>query len=659
MQKTKLFWFLGIVASLLAVGVIYGVGLHNGLVFDDNRFTDGTIFGSYGNLAQLKVRMLSYGSFVWVQALFGDSFVVQRVVNVLLHLASCYAIWLLVTELFKHVRFSEETLAEPGFDTNRRIAIFAAVALFAVHPMAVYAVGYLVQRSMVMMTLFAALACWTFVRALAGGGVKWALLALLCTVFALLSKEHAVVLPALALPLYIFVKRPSWKVIAGTVVAIAVVMGVFTVVLWPRLGAFVGAVATDDTSWAYVHLLEKLYPGITPSIYPLSLMNQATLFFNYGLLWLLPNVQWMAIDLRPVFPLGYSSWPHWLGAVGYLAVLVGSLCLLLRRRDGWGLEGLVLLCTAILFSTEFVTAWLQDPFVLYRSYIWAMFLPALLALVLLHLPRKAMVAVAFVVGMGLTGLAVERNLTFKNAYTAWTDAAQKVDMQAPFNAFGRWRPFNNRGAYLLENLNYEQSLQDFEKAVALKEPLGSAQFNRGMALELLKRYPEALQAFAEAEKQGFQNAALAYHQATAYKQTQQLEQAYQSYAKALSLQPESALLPQIWLEQAEVAIPTGHYDAAIANYQQLLKGAPDNTRFEVGLGIALIGKKDFAAAMQIFDASLARRPNPPAFYGKALAYREQGDAAKAYAAMQRASEMDPANPVYRNLLAQMKAKAGQ
>ncbi len=145
MQKTKLFWFLGIVASLLAVGVIYGVGLHNGLVFDDNRFTDGTIFGSYGNLAQLKVRMLSYGSFVWVQAVFGDSFVVQRVVNVLLHLASCYAIWLLVAELFKHVRFSEETLAEPGFDINRQIAIFAAVALFAVHPMAVYAVGYLVS----------------------------------------------------------------------------------------------------------------------------------------------------------------------------------------------------------------------------------------------------------------------------------------------------------------------------------------------------------------------------------------------------------------------------------------------------------------------------------------------------------------------------------
>ena len=655
MQKSKLFWILAIVAGLLAVGGVYGVGLHNGLVFDDNRFSDGTIFGNYGSLAQLKVRMLSYGSFVWVQSIFGDSFVVQRLVNVLLHLATCGAIWLLVTELFKHVRFSDETLAEPGFATNRQIAIFAAVALFAVHPVGVYAVGYLIQRSMVMMTLFTALACWAYVKALGGGGAKWAVLALVSAVLALLSKEHAVVLPALALPLYIYVKRPHWKVIAAMVVAIAVVMGLATAALWQQLGAFVGAVASDDTSWSYVHQLEKLYPGITQSIYPLSVINQATLFFHYGLLWLLPNVQWMSIDMRPVFPLTFSSWPHWLGALGYVALVIGSLWLLLRRRDAWGLTGLVLLCTAILFSTEFVTAWLQDPLVLYRSYVWALFLPAIWVLVLLLFPRKAMVAIACVLAVAFTGLAVERNLTFKNAYTAWTDAAQKVDLQAPFNAFGRWRPFNNRGAYLLENMNYEQALQDFEKAVALKEPLGSAEFNRGMSLEMLKRYPDALVAFENAEQLGFKNAPLAYHQAAAYKMTQQLEKAYQSYAKALAMQPDDVLRPKIVLEQAEVAIPSGHYDTAINNYRDLLKAAPGNPRFEVGLGIALIGKKDFAGALQIFDASLARRPNPPAYYGKALVYREQGDTAKAAEFMQRASEMDPANPVYKNLLAQLRA----
>ena len=655
MQKKKLFWTLGIIASLLAVGVIYGVGLQYGLVFDDNRFGDGTIFGRYGSLAQLKVRMLSFGSFVWVQSLFGENFVVQRVVNVLLHLAVCGVLWLLTTELFKHVHFGEEALAEPGFASNRQIAIFAAVALFAVHPIGVYAVSYLIQRSMVMMTLFAALACWSYIKALSGAGVKWGVLAVLCMVLALMSKEHAVVLPALALPLYIFVKRPHWKTVLAIVVGIAVLMGVFTAALWQHVGAFVGAVATDDNSWAYVHQLEALYPGITKSIFPLSLMNQAALFFHYGFLWLVPNVQWMAIDLRPAFPLAFTSWPHWLGALGYIALVLGSFYLLLRKRDAWSLVGLALLCTAILFSTEFVTAWLQDPFVLYRSYIWAMFLPALLALGLLLFPRKAMLAIACILGLVFTVLAVERNLSLKNAYTAWSDAVQKVDTQAPFNAFGRWRPFINRGAYLLDNMSYEQALQDFEKAVALQEPLGSAQFNRGMALEMLKRYPEALQAYLAAEKQGFKNAALAYHQAISYKQTQQLEQAYQSYAKALSLNPDAALLPVIQLEQAEVAIPTGHYDTAIANYRELLKATPENPRLEVGLGIAMIGKKDFAGAMQIFDASLARRPNPPAFYGKALVYREQGDIGKAAENMQRASEMDPANPVYKNLLAQLKS----
>ena len=657
MQKSKLFWTLGIAATLVAVCVIYGLGLHNGLVFDDNRFSDGTIFGNYGSLDGPKVRMLSYGSFVWVQSLFGDNFVVQRCVNIALHLATCYAIWLLVTALFKHVTFSEESRADPAFEGNLRIAIFAAVALFAVHPMAVYAVAYLIQRSMVMMTLFTALACWAYIKALSGQGIKWAVFALGFAVLALLSKEHAVVLPALALPLYIFVKRPHWKTVIAICVGIALVMGAFTAILWQQLGSFVGAVATDDTSWAYVHQLEKLYPGITQSIYPLSLLNQAKLFFHYGLLWVLPNVQWMSIDLRPEFPLSFTGLPHLLGGLGFLVLAIASLTLLLRKRNAWGLVGLVLLCTAILFSTEFVTAWLQDPYVLYRSYIWAMMLPALIALALLQFPRKAMVAITCIAGLMLTTLAVERNLSFKNAYTAWTDAAQKVDVKAPFNAFGRWRPYNNRGAYLLENLSYEQALQDFEKAVSLQEPLGSAQFNRGMSLEMLKRYPEAIPAFEGAEKLGFKNAALYYHQAVSYKAVQQWEAAFQSYGKALALQPEDPLSAKMLLEQAEVAIPSGHYEAAIHNYQALLRQSPNNPRFEVGLGIALIGKKDFTQAQQIFDASLARQPNPPAFYGKALAYREQGDLTRAIANMGKASEMDPANPVYRNLLAQLKGAA--
>ena len=118
------------------------------------------------------------------------------------------------------------------------------------------------------------------------------------------------------------------------------------------------------------------------------------------------------------------------------------------------------------------------------------------------------------------------------------------------------------------------------------------------------------------------------------------------------------LLPQFkrWYSQAGTPrlSATGHYDAAIANYRQLLQDQPGNTRYVVGLGIAYIGKKDYAQAMRIFDDSLARQPNPPAYYGKALVYREQGNTAAAIDNMAKASAMDPANPLYQGMLQQLR-----
>lgn len=655
MTKSKLLPALGIACVLACVCVIYGLGLSNELVFDDARLTDGTILGQYGSLLKIQPRMLSYGSFAWLQPLLGEGYAGQRVLNALLHLATCAAIWLLVSELFKHVQWSEESLADPDFARNQRIAIFAGVALFAVHPVAVYAVGYLLQRSTVMLTLFSALACWAYVKALGQRSWLWAAAALVCTVLALMSKEYAVVLPGLALPLYVFVKRPGFKTVALVTGGATLLLAVLAAMLWSRFGVMVGAAAFDETSGAYLHQLEQAYPGIASRVYPLSVMNQAAQFFHYGLLWWLPNVQWMAMDLRPVFPVGFTTMPQLAGALCFVVLVVAGAVLLLRRRDAWGLVGLVVVATAMLFATEFITTWLQDPFVLYRSYLWAMFLPALFALVLLLFSRRVMVALACGLCLVLSVLAAERVVSLKNPETAWGDAAEKVDLQAPFNAFGRWRPFLNRGVERLEKLNYEQALKDFDTAVALGEPLGSAQFNRGMTLELLKRYPEAVKAFAAAEKLGFKNAALPYHEAVSYKAMQQLEPAFQSYAKALAMDPPAELRGRMLVEQAEVAIPAGHYDAAIANYRQLLQAQPTNPRYVVGLGIAHIGKKEYGQAMQIFDESLARQPNPPALYGKALVYREQGNAAAAIDYLTRASAMDPANPLYKGMLQQLRA----
>jgi hypothetical protein len=74
----------------------------------------------------------------------------------------------------------------------------------------------------------------------------------------------------------------------------------------------------DDTSKAYARQLDALSPGASQHIWALSIVSQMGLFFRYGLLWLIPNVGWMSIDLRPAFPLSLASrrpsprcWPTW------------------------------------------------------------------------------------------------------------------------------------------------------------------------------------------------------------------------------------------------------------------------------------------------------------------------------------------------------------
>ena len=168
----KLFTFPALFGAfvLAAVLAIYLPGWNHELLFDDLRLTDGAIFGNYGSLLTFKQRMLSYGSFIWVDLLAGPGWWKQRLVNVGLHLATVAALYALVRELLERTRFPEEFESQPHFGMSRQAAVQVGVALFAVNPMAVYAVAYLVQRSIVMATLFSVLACWCLCAVCQGAG---------------------------------------------------------------------------------------------------------------------------------------------------------------------------------------------------------------------------------------------------------------------------------------------------------------------------------------------------------------------------------------------------------------------------------------------------------------------------------------------------------
>ena len=658
----KLFTFPALFGAfvLAAVLAIYLPGWNHELLFDDLRLTDGAIFGNYGSLLTFKQRMLSYGSFIWVDLLAGPGWWKQRLVNVGLHLATVAALYALVRELLERTRFPEEFESQPHFGMSRQAAVQVGVALFAVNPMAVYAVAYLVQRSIVMATLFSVLACWCFVRGLSGRGVAWYGLALLSYVAAVLSKEHAVMVAAMAVPLYIHVRRPSWKTVATIAGASTALIAVAAVVFFGIYGELIGKLF-DQRSLDFAQQLERLSPGITQRMYPLSILNEAALFFAYGFLWFAPNVMWMSVDMRPAFPLSYLAFPQVLGIVGYMGLWIAALWAVLRRRGALSLAGVALMFPLLLYATEFATVWVQDPFVLYRSYLWAVAVPVLVAIVLTGFQPKTIYVIGCAIGLVFTVLAFERVQSLRDDHTAWGDAAEKIDLKAPANAVGRWRPFLNLGAYHLDRGSLGEAQRSFATAEALGSLHGSARFNQGVALQQQKKHAQALTTFAEAEKQGFSGQSLHYHRGESAFALGQFALAFDSFSQGLASAAEGVtgkemdrMREAMRMRRAEAAIGAGRYDDAIGDFNALLKASPQNRRLALGLGMALVGKGDTQAAIAQFDQIITSTPNAAAaYYGRAMAHNTAKRRDDSLKDLDRAIALDPRNAQYQQVRAQL------
>lgn len=655
MSKERLsagaFWLLLIVAIL----AIYLPGLSNELIFDDARLTDGTVFDSYGSLVELRQRALSYGSFVWVEAIAGEGWWKQRLVNLLLHLGVVALLYAVFSSLLAHARLGDEVESGENFIASRRAALRIGVALFALNPVAVYAVGYLIQRSILLATLLVLLAMLAFVRGLEKGAWLWFAVALLAYVSAVLAKEHAVTAVALVVPLYVFLKRPSARRVVGVVAVAGGVLLAVAVVLFKIYGNIVGE-TFDDFSRQYVAQLEGLQPGVGDSIYPLSIVNQAALFFNYGFFWFAPVVAWMSIDLRPAFPLSMLAFPHVLGAVGYLGLLVLSVWAVLRRSDAIGWVGLCLSIPITLFATEFALPWLQDPFVLYRSYLWAIGVPGLICILLVGTRPTLIYSIGGVLALLFGVLAFERNLSLESESAVWSDAVAKIDLQAPLNAVGRWRPFLNRGSHHLASDLPERALPDFERADALGEPNGSARFNIGVALQMMGRHADAVEALTIAQRKGFTEGALYYHRAESRHALGRHADAFTDYSTALQKTSDPAVVAHTRLRRAESAIPIQQYDVAVSDFEVLLKSRPDDYRLLMGLGMAQVGRQDGDKALLIFDRLIEMRETAAAYYGRGLARFLSGDKAGALADLDQALSMDPGNAAFQAHRAQIAAQ---
>lgn len=230
--------------------------------------------------------------------------------------------------------------------------------------------------------------------------------------------------------------------------------------------------------------------------YPLSVLTQAWLFFKYAALWLFPNPHWMSVDMRE--PFATSLWSAYLAAL-FAFLAWGALALwLLFKRGRLGLLGFALLFPWLMFLPEFSTIRIQEIFVLYRSYLWAVGACTLLPLLLDKLDKHMAGVVIAAIALAMIPISMDRLASFAHPLILWEDAAKLLRQDDPLP--GSARIYNNRGLEKLELNLFTEARNDFEAAIRLNQNSPFAYTNLG-ALYLKVGQPEmAIRAFDMAIK---------------------------------------------------------------------------------------------------------------------------------------------------------------
>lgn len=485
-----------LVIALLAAGVaaLYGPHLGAPLVFDDiNFFASNYASLVGGEFSPFALRYWPSWTFAFQRIVFGDDPAMFRLVNVGLHVMVGGATYLFIRTL--HALVLADDTAPRDYARSRqtsKLAIWLSVALFLLHPVAVYGVAYLVERSIVMATLFSLLMWWAHLRGLTSGKPGWFVLAALFCYLALYSKEHSVMAPAVAGLLTLLVSHKP----AARRWLIPVFMAYFGLALSVALLSRYAIATTYEPSLAQMGIKVD-HPYLS------SVVTQTCLFFKYLLLGWIPITSWMSIDIRePLVDIG-SPW-SWLYPCLFLSYSAAGF-FLLKRKGRLGLLGFSMLAPALLFMTELATVRIQESFVLYRSYLWLP--PMLVALPLIFgrvvgLGGLGGLIRGFALTLGVASLGVfsalsaERLNTFSSNLLLWDDAIGLAERRG--DSWFRDRQYVNRGGAYLADRNYDLALRDFDRALAWNSDQVLAHLGKGRTLFQLGRLEQASKHFDRA-----------------------------------------------------------------------------------------------------------------------------------------------------------------
>jgi tetratricopeptide (TPR) repeat protein len=253
----------------------------------------------------------------------------------------------------------------------------------------------------------------------------------------------------------------------------------------------------------------------------------------------------------------------------------------------------------------------------------------------------------------LAGGSLNRLSSLASPITAWGDAIATLSEDP--RAVGRWRPYLNRGEAYVDKGMPEQALRDFIAADAMGDVEGYGQFNRGIALYLLKKYPAAVDAFTLAEKKGFPEAHLFYQRGLALIAQGQLKEAHADFERALQRNIAPPLYWSALAQRGMLALDLGDAAAAVRDLEQALPNLQEGRLARTALGISLALTGQAERARDLLNDSLKQAASPPAFFGRALAFYTLRQKGEALADIEAALRLSPRSPRFEELRDKIRA----
>ncbi len=530
--------------------------------------------------------------------------------NIFIHIANVVLVFFLFWGLCSLIKVSDKG--------KLFIAGFGAL-WFGIHPMHVESVAWIAERKDVLYAFFYVLGLLAYLRFINEGHKKWYWLTLLAFIASCLSKPMAVVFPMSLLCIDVLAKRKfSQKLVLEKVIffAISLLCGGFAFYTQNKTGA-VAAFSTLSlqerfmyASYGFVMYLSKLFnPTYLSTFYPYPYR------FTSGYL---PSIFYLA----PFISIAFVTLPlviTWKKYREYFPVVA---------------FGIGFFVVNVMFVLQFISvgaAIMSDRYS-YVAYIGLLFMAAFL---LYELTKKVpaiktpVLAVCIAASAALSFLCYERTFVWHDAETLLSDAIAKY----PYRALLSYKWLGN---YYFDKGELDKAMDNYNVLVTLH--MNDKRVNEKIdQINLLKSGTAGGMIPVNATNRPIDPQFQTHLDSSLnFTRTGDSINAFKQYIQALRY---NTTVEKTYAETAFKSVQAGQNDAAILQYNVLLKISTSNPYYYFYRGVAEFSKNKMKLAIEDWETAVkmpSKEIQQSASYNLSVAYDSVGNAAAAYKYVQMA-----------------------